>query len=186
LRVLRFCRQGRARLRHSAQASEQPQERGARLAVNARPPALARPGHVERADPVAREPRPEPRRLDAAFERHDEHRLAVALARKPHGEQRSAFERAADEHQRAVGVAHVPGGALRVACRGRLAQAVARRNRAVLGTPAARAPAAGRKAERTRDIQRGAVHAALAAGNDANPDWRHGAVLYRRRDTIPA
>lgn len=96
------------------------------------------------------------------------------------------MERTAVENEGAVGVTHVPSGSLRIAARGRFAQAVASRDRAVLGAPAARAPAAGRKPECMCGIQRSPVHAALPAGNDAKSDWHHGPVLYRRRDTIPA
>ena len=80
---------------------------------------------------------------------------------------------AVESLQRALGSLIPVIGAYRVV-RGRgLAQAVARRNAAVLGAASGWAPAAVRDAERDRDVERGAIDAGLAAGDDPFHWRRH-------------
>ena len=93
------------------------------------------------------------------------------------GEPGAAGRPVAQQDEGGVGIADVPGGALGVGRERRLGQGIVLVDRAVLGAPAARAPAAAGEAEGQRDIERGAVNPALAArddGLDQSPGAAHG------------
>jgi hypothetical protein len=98
-------------------------------------------------------------------EPHDPAGLAHHLG-ELRGERGAARDPAAREDQRGVAVAHVQFGALAVAFAQRLVERVGPGDPAVLGAPAARAPAARLEPHGQRRVECRPVHAGLPAGDD--------------------
>ncbi len=101
---------------------------------------------------------------------------------EPRGETGSPVHGSAVKDQRGIRVAHVPSGALTVGARRRLAQRITPGDGSVLRPPPPGAPAADLQPRLDGRIERGAVHAALAAADHPDGDPR----APRRRRPIGA
>lgn len=128
----------------------------------------ARASDVERVDFVPLEKREEAFRRVAArpVAAKLQQRFAV-LAGKFGGEPRAAGKFFRDgKNDGGIGIADVPFGPRRIIGGGRFAQPITAGDRPVFSEPASRAPAAVRDAMKDRPVQRRAIGAGLAAGDD--------------------